>query len=519
MGFFTTSSFWRVSATVALAGATVSCSSGGVTSRLSSGNALDLSNPPEIVSFNGIARVALQAVTNPATGAPALEYAGAFVPPTIRVSPGDSIDITYTDSLPPTNTEPLNATNLHFHGLSTSPNPPADDAIDILAMPGQTLHYVVPVPKTEPPGLYWYHSHSHGEANWQLYTGMSGAIVVNGTASFASETAGLPERVIVLRNVLAHPAYSSLALARRAAMERVRKLRSVHGLDTGTDGVCQQPFGIQGEYTTINGRATGATLAMQPGSRQLWRVVNASADGYYDLSVDGQTLHVVAIDGVPVKAYPGAQEQNVRDVVLAPAERAEFTVTGPVAATAFRTTCFDTGPDGDSNPSQVLAEVVPGATAQLTSVPVPGPTAPASGTYEMPIGNSFAQQRTVDFTEDETTGDNFYLNGVSFSFAAPPMFVAKAGTVERWSLLNDTAEVHAFHIHQVHFITQDVDGVTQPALWRDTVNLPIAHADGTPSVTHVLIDLRDPIIRGSFLFHCHLLQHEDDGMMARILVQ
>ena len=59
----------------------------------------------------------------------------------------------------------------------------------------------------------------------------------------------------------------------------------------------------------------------------------------------------------------------------------------------------------------------------------------------------------------------------------------------------------------------------QPPLWRDTLNLPIAHADGTPSVSHVLLDFRDPIIRGTFLFHCHLLEHEDGGMMAKIVVQ
>jgi len=79
--------------------------------------------------------------------------------------------------------------------------------------------------------------------------------------------------------------------------------------------------------------------------------------------------------------------------------------------------------------------------------------------------------------------------------------------------------VHDFHIHQVHFIVQDVDGVAQPTRWTDTFTLPIAHAGGTPSVTHVLVDFRDPTIRGTFLFHCHLLEHEDGGMMAKIQVQ
>jgi FtsP/CotA-like multicopper oxidase with cupredoxin domain len=435
-----------------------------------------------------------------------------------RARPGDTIDITYTDALPATSVEPLNATNLHFHGLATSPNPPADDPIDIFAMPGQTLHYVVPVPKTEPPGLYWYHSHAHGESDWQVLNGMSGAIVVNGTASFAPETAGLSERVIVLRNVLGHPVYANVAAAGRARAQRARRLNAARALDAGSDGICQQPFNIDSEYTTINGRAAGASLAMRPGSRQLWRVVNASAGGYYDVSVDGQSLRLVAIDGVPLKAYPGGQERDVRDVVIPPAGRAEFIVTGPSAPTAFRTTCFDTGPAGDPNPSQVLAQIVPGSTMALSTVASPE-RFPARGTFESPIGTNIAQQRTLDFSEDAATGTSFYLNGLAFSFAAPPLFVVASGTVERWALRNTTTEVHAFHIHQVHFITEDVDGVPQPAAWRDTVNLPIAHADGTPSVTHVLIDFRDPIIRGQFLLHCHILQHEDDGMMARVVVQ
>lgn len=514
MSSLTASLLRRFLTAFVLTAVTVGCSSGNGSVASRPVNSLDLANPPEIVSTNGVARVAFQAVINPATGGPAIQYAGAFLPPTIRVNPGDTIAITYTNALPMTSAQPLNATNLHFHGLSTSPNPPADDAIDILAMPGQTLHYVIPVPKTQPPGLYYYHSHSHGEANWQLYNGMAGAIVVNGTASVASETAGLPERVIVLLNVLSHPEYSALSIARRVAMQKARKTNALR--TAADDGICQQPFAIDSEYTTINGRAPGARLAMQPGSRQFWRVVNASADGYYDLSVDGQTLHLVSIDGVPIKTYPGAQEQDVHDVVIPPAGRAEFVVTGPTAATAFRTTCFDTGPDGDPNPSQVLAQIGPGVTAQLPSIPLPGPTAPAIGTYQTPVGGTFAQQRTLDFTEDD---NGFYLNGLAFAFSDPPMFVAQSGTVERWTLRNTTGEVHAFHIHQIHFIAQDVDGVPQPPLWHDTLNLPIAHADGTPSVSHVLLDFRDPIIRGTFLFHCHLLEHEDGGMMAKIVVQ
>jgi FtsP/CotA-like multicopper oxidase with cupredoxin domain len=129
-----------------------------------------------------------------------------------------------------------------------------------------------------------------------------------------------------------------------------------------------------------------------------------------------------------------------------------------------------------------------------------------------------AQTRTVTFSESNTSPD-FYLNGQQYSQSAAPMFTVASGTVEQWTLYNNTQEVHVFHTHQVHFVVQDINGVSQPAYWRDTVTLPFESSSGTPSVTHVLIDFRDPEVRGTFLFHCHLQQHADDGMMASVTVQ
>ena len=237
--------------------------------------------------------------------------------------------------------------NLHFHGLSVSPNAPGDDSIDILAMPGQTLHYHIDIPASHPPGTFWYHPHPHGESNWQTYNGMTGAIIIDGLSSISPATSGLPERVMILRNLLQAPNFNGLSHLRRAAGRR-------RGTDT-VSTVCQQPFGIGGEYTTIDGREAGGPIVMQAGKQQLWRVINASADGYYDLSVDGEQLHVVSLDGVALKQYPGATEKDVSDIVIPPAGRADLIVTGPAhGGVALRTTCFDTGPGGDPNPPQVL---------------------------------------------------------------------------------------------------------------------------------------------------------------------
>jgi FtsP/CotA-like multicopper oxidase with cupredoxin domain len=74
----------------------------------------------------------------------------------------------------------MNMTNLHFHGLGISPKAPEDDVLDMIAMPGQTLNYAVHIPGDQAPGLYWYHTHPHGEGEQQVLDGMSGAIIVEG---------------------------------------------------------------------------------------------------------------------------------------------------------------------------------------------------------------------------------------------------------------------------------------------------------------------------------------------------
>jgi FtsP/CotA-like multicopper oxidase with cupredoxin domain len=121
-----------------------------------------------------------------------------------------------------------------------------------------------------------------------------------------------------------------------------------------------------------------------------------------------------------------------------------------------------------------------------------------------------AARRMVRFTEDS---NGFYINGQAFKMNGPPMFVARSGTVERWTIINDTPEVHDFHIHQVHFIVESGAGrLAVRRNWLDTVNVP------PHTRTRIIVDFRNPIVRGTFLFHCHILDHEDQGMMAKVEV-
>src|SRR5713101_897217 len=118
---------------------------------------------------------------------------------------GCQLKITYINDLPTRPQEScaispcMDMTNLHFHGLQVSPNTPQDDVLDMMAMPGQSLRYTVQIPQDHPPGLYWSHTHPHGESHRQVLDGMSGAIVIEGIESYFPPLVGLPERVLVVR--------------------------------------------------------------------------------------------------------------------------------------------------------------------------------------------------------------------------------------------------------------------------------------------------------------------------------
>jgi len=116
---------------------------------------------------------------------------------------------------------------------------------------------------------------------------------------------------------------------------------------------------------------------------------------------------------------------------------------------------------------------------------------------------------TVTFTEDK---NGFYINGRKYAPDASPMTSARVGTYQHWRIVNQTGELHPFHIHQVHFLAYAENGepLAHPA-WLDTVNVPYR---GT---VDVILDFTDPVIKGMSVFHCHLLNHEDKGMMAKIL--
>jgi len=395
----------------------------------------------------------------------------------------------------------MNMTNLHFHGLHVSPAAPQDDVISMMAMPGQTLHYVVDIPLDQPPGLYWYHTHPHGESYQQDLDGMSGAIVIDGIERYLPELQHMRERILVLRDQVIgkdDPASPEL----------------MHAVDLSSKS-CSASTDPPERVFTVNGTVRPG-IAIAAGERQFWRIVNASPDLYADLQVDGVQLEIVALDGMPLAFHdPAHPIKYASHILVPPAGRVEAIIIGPrhQARASLRTLCFDTGHDGDPNPAMVLADLIdtaePTPRHQETHVDARPPAPrPLSAAMIARVENS-SPDFVVHFTEDKK---GFYINGRKYGPSDPPMTTVSIGDFHHWRVTNETLEVHPFHIHQVHFLIYAQNGVRlKSPEWLDTVNVPVQ------GNVDLMMDFTDPIIRGVSLFHCHLLSHEDKGMMAKIL--
>jgi len=377
--------------------------------------------------------ITLIAATHPLTGKSEFRYGDNNTPPVIRVEPGTVLNVEYKNELSPQSKEDcfghpcMDMTNLHFHGLHVSPDAPQDDVLDMMASPGETLHYSVRVPPQQPPGLYWYHTHPHGESYIQDLDGMSGAIVVEGIERYVPEVLNMRERLLVLRD---------LVLPTDAA-QRKRVMESVSMQTTQCGSAPEKPE----RAFTVNG-SLRPQIDIAPRERQFWRIVNASPDRYADLEVDSVSLDLVALDGMPLAYHdPAVRKRSISHVLVPPAGRVEAIVTGPPADShaALRTRCFDTGADGDSNPAMILADIVSAKPPNLKTRPGLG-GAPVYITFPPKVlkrVEASEPQFVVNFTEDK---QGFYINGKKFEMNAGPMLTVDVGSLQHWRVLNPTRE-------------------------------------------------------------------------------
>jgi FtsP/CotA-like multicopper oxidase with cupredoxin domain len=497
---------------------------------------------------------------------------GMIEAPTLRLNPGDTLKLDLTDqlNLPASPASKMkhpmrmghatgqpgdrcqggiisqNSTNLHFHGLNVPPTCGQDDVINTLIQPNDPpFHYQIQIPTNEPPGLYWYHPHVHGFTTDQVNGGAAGAIIINGIEKIKPQVAGLTEQVLIVRQQFVNPG---------------SWLPGPYELTLNFQTIVTPPL------------QTLPQIQVNPGEKQFWRVLNASTQAFLALQVwfesTPQNMELIAVDGVPVTGNP-----EVTTINVPPAGRAEFVMTGPPTGTAasFVDLGFDTGAVGNPNTSQLLASIVPSSNSVQSSNRIPAvagvsppdsrsdaatalrsaaakiPSSSASSensVQRVPIASStpaaapvqrFADLSTVKPTttrklyfseapQGSNGPTNYYLTvdgqtPMVFSPSLPPAIVTNVGAVEDWTIENHSSEEHAFHIHQIHFLVTAINGVPlQTPVMQDTVLVPYWNGGKTfPSVT-VRMDFRDPEIAGTFVYHCHVLDHEDGGMMAEIQV-
>jgi FtsP/CotA-like multicopper oxidase with cupredoxin domain len=463
------------------------------------------------------------------------------------------------------------ATNLHMHGFAVPPVKPQDDVLTVCTDPasgpagcGQrsfTYHYRVPA--NMPEGLYWYHPHVHGEVQAQMLMGLTGAIIVEGPRDDARRAAGIEERVLIVRQTQDLDAGKTQAAAMTAAPLATSETSLRPGprppataLDTADELLCNRNSAI--DAISLNGtpvplgdapESALANIKIAANGEQFWRILNAATDAFLDISIDdtnGRALpfEVVARDGSPLTDDAGAAlrpAETLQSQSVPPSGRIEILVRAPPAGTkAYLVThAVDTGCAGDRVPERRLAVIEASPTAASISVSTP-PAVQKSTRPDLFSGllaRHTDRERVVAFAEYPRPGSedqiDFYIIERKpgavlkpYEMGDPPAITVNAGTTEEWIVENWTNELHAFHIHQVHFRLLEIDGqrVDHPPL-LDVVTVPYATATGYHSKEgpvrpgRVRIKLYFPeSLAGDIPFHCHLVDHEDNGMMAVLRV-
>jgi FtsP/CotA-like multicopper oxidase with cupredoxin domain len=465
--------------------------------------------------------------------------------------------------------------NIHYHGTNTSPECHEDNVVKTLINPQSTFQYSVHFPSNEPPGLYWYHPHVHMLAEAAVYGGAEGALVVDGINNVQPAVADLRHRVIVIRDQqFTDPTLSEAGFGvgntvdggvpQRDLSVNYVPLNSTFHSDTNamsyTPAVIHMEPGEK-QFWRVCNCTSDAPLDLQ-----------VRFDGV------PQTIQLVGIDAVPMNSQDGTQPGQliaVQNFRLPPASRVEFIANAPpptVKLAQLVTQYIFSGPIGDTLPTRPLLTMQlvnsPDGDEPLQDDRVPAYT--ALNTNQQRFGGIMsvtpALTRTVYFEEFED-GTKFFINasgcvtasgaqcptqpyGIDtlFDNNRPPAIVTTQGTVEKWIVQNHARENHELHQHQIHFkvLSQDnfkkngslpAPGIDKQFL--DMIEIPFCGGDPAVNVTlpdgrtiqeacltangggppipypqvELLMDFRGPVV-GDFVFHCHILGHEDLGMMA-----
>lgn len=472
----------------AVGGAGLWWTSGGGGQALGGGR--ELVQPEVLSSRDGALDLALEAaparVRIGARTAHVQAFNGSLPGPTLRVRPGDTLRVAMTNGLD-------DPTNLHVHGLHVSPEDNGDNPFVSIA-PGETFDYEYVLPGDHPPGTYWYHPHHHGHVADQLAAGLYGAIVVEDPDPVPVAR----ERVLVVSDI---------------TLDASGNLAEV--------SPPQRTMGREGETVLVNGQVRPQATAA-PGERELWRVVNACPSRYLRLTLDGQTVRLLGRD---IGRLPEPVE--LTEMTLAPGNRVELLVDTREGASTLTAAPVDRGSmdgmmggampgdgPGTDEPIELLTLEVTGDRAADAGPVPPGPV--LRDLREEPV----AARRTLDFAMGMGMGGmmggmrgpgqmmSFTIDGRPFDAERTDQRV-RVGTVEEWTLTNSSPMDHPMHLHvwPMQVVTEAGREVAAPR-WLDVVNVP---AFGEVTVRVAFDDFA-----GRTVYHCHILDHEDLGMMGTL---
>ncbi len=423
----------------------------------------DLNPDPHILEIN-LEAVVKEMEIMPGKKTPVWTYNGSLPGPLIKLNVGDRLIVHFTNKLPA-------PTSIHWHGLRIPNNMDGvPDMTQAMVQPGGQFTYDFVVPDA---GTFWYHPHVDSAA--QVGYGLYAPLVVEDPAA-----PKIPGDELILM-------FSDMSLDDKGQLQEPK-----------AGGRFGDLFGREGTVILVNGKVM-PTLQMRKGKQQRWRVINASRTRYFTLRYKRSPLAIVGGDGGLAE-----RTRTVDEIKLVPAERYDFVFTPPDAPNTdgkFRWYPTDRGYGSTYNR---LAEDIMNIRTVNEPAVTPEPV-PQQLRKIVSLDTKGAKERTLNLTigYDKDENVSMGINGVHYKDAAP--FMAKVGQTEVWTLRNDTDFSHPFHMHGFFF---QVLGTTDPLLWKDTVDVPQHNV--------VKIALKFDDRPGMWMFHCHILDHAEVGMMGHL---
>jgi FtsP/CotA-like multicopper oxidase with cupredoxin domain len=480
--------------------------------------------PTEFESASGLLNFPMNVIeTTNTVGTPAgnrlfksRTFNGGLAGETLRLQAGDRLTMPITNNLT-ANLDPVpadqntphhfNSVNMHTHGFHVSPS--QDDVLVKIA-PGAALTYNYDLPADHPAGTMWYHPHKHGATAMQLFSGMSGVIVIEGDASNGDLNTvteiGAADEIIFNVNELNLNGF---------------------GLDPNSvtayevaPYVNPRPFLNDDRVFVVNGEFR-PTLEVLPGQVVRLRMLNSSARTTLPISIESTNMHLCSLDGITIPAV-----RNIGGITLAPGNRADVMVQFPTAGTYNITAAAV----GNATAPGILAVVE--VSGDQCDMDLPSGSLPTVTSLPDITAGEVTETRTLTYAVGGpgpviggAMAPNFTLDGVRFDDNVVNQNLT-IGSIVEWTLVNTSNVAHPHHIH-IHpfqvFETSDnlLNGLDFPAegsaghvpAWLDTVMVP--PNDGMND-GFVKLRQRYPDNPGDYVIHCHILVHEDIGMMQLV---